>query len=108
MASSPRVRSTFLYADRSEELFTIVFSELASFVTVYKEPEWLKHLKEYWYFPESWSLCGRRDDEELLFSRTIMKFQAHWSLLKGLNVQLYTPTTEAFSSHPTQHSSDQM
>lgn len=50
------------------------------------QPDILRYLLNNWYDNYNWELWGRTKRKEVSLSRTTMKVEAHWSILKRLYI----------------------
>lgn len=67
----------------SAELRVVAISELDSFFRALQtETFFYSYLMNNWYDTITWKLWGRRHEHMIPFSRTTMKVESHWSMLK--------------------------
>lgn len=77
-------RSSVFMSQTQEELYSVACGELISLFSTTTEYEILRYLRHNWYDEDSWSLWGRRNTKKVAISRTTMKVESHWSVLKRL------------------------
>lgn len=83
-------RSTVAFDSTNEDLRSIALQELKEFFDGLGETEQMNHyLLVNWYADGIWNLWGRRHPSKISFSRTTMKVEAHWSLMKRLYLLPY-------------------
>lgn len=83
-------RSTMITGKSSEELLEMAKDELKQFFSHNPQDTEMKdYLLKNWYDSETWKLWGRRNCSKISLSRTTMKVESHWSVLKRLYLLPY-------------------
>lgn len=83
-------RSTVAFNSSDSDLKTIALRELNEFFFCHPgEREFQTYLQRNWYDNQSWKLWGRRHESKISFSRTTMKVESHWSMIKRLYLLPY-------------------
>lgn len=77
-------RSTVICNNGNEQLHTTALDELSEFMSHRSEQLLLTYLRNNWYDNHTWKIWGRRHPSKVAITRTTMKVEAHWSLLKRL------------------------
>lgn len=89
MIDSHFFRSSACTSQTQDELASIARAELDAFFSESSEKELYRYLRENWYDHMNWRLWGRRHNSKIAISRTTMKVEAHWSILKRLYLLPY-------------------
>lgn len=77
-------RSTVCLSGTDLELHKLALEEISVFFSGRNESEIHRYLLHNWYDDMNWKLWGRRDSTKVAITRTTMKVESHWSVLKRL------------------------
>lgn len=77
-------RSSVFIGSSPEHLYARALDEVRSFFATRQNVHLQEYMMTCWYDTANWNLWGRRHDRKVSITRTTMKVEAHWSLLKRL------------------------
>jgi len=79
----------FMPSLKFDTMQKIAIEELFGLLKLPAEKSILDYLYEHWYSGKTFFLWGRRTEGEIALSKTTMKVEAHWSMLKRLYLLPY-------------------